>query len=833
FSSPSLSITTASSCRRALRSGVKDLPSPCSLPPLPSSMGNKQSRPSPPPPVLLNGYHATRSTSRLLSSNDNCKEPLQVQCNGMEHCNEGAKSDSALVGSTQGALSLRSMRSVSASYPGSTKDLSCRSRSQRSNWGLLSTAENQSINNCNEPKAKQISKRNETKVKRLSGEEKLLEDNKSYYKVEVLHSKLRSAGSVTNDSDTESHDRTKDNKSSVDDKEPIVVRLHKVRRTELNLLSNEAENFMFGEPKRPLSETSSEDENDSPHENGDCKDNVKREISKSFNRRKKYSKRRTHAEAFIHDNLDYYKFEISDSRLRINSSHADGCKDEIKKEYDNDGFDSKQHFNQNCKNIKDEKKDCDRIPTIQDDDFRKITFSFEVDRDSELWLKPFIRQHNLEEDSYPPDIYSYDSKVLPFEKPKNKVSKVKFANSSPIQKVLPSRNGLKCRGKKSVLIHDDGRPRKSPRCHASTLAILSTVTNRRRPRDSPEKPKEEGDVPHFLTDDENTRSSLIESLDLVHDNENLEETLRNFKEEVEKLCISNNVNDRYHEVITLLAKYYEPPVSNSNNNGSINCQSSLKSLSKPLKRHKSRSLEDISSIVRLPICMDVDPSILTQEDEIPIDFSLRPGPISDVSQLVTSSAYCCSMDRVSLEQSHKTVDLLRNFGNFDGSCNSSDCGASSTCETLGFMEDGRTVSRKRKRKRPNMTGWPLRNQKRKTLRQEFCYMDKSTKEEHSVVVESSFNDKEPLIFNVNNCESLSEKSILDMEKKKRYFNPSQVQSVDSEDSSEISLNRLSLKSKSCLLARRLRSSNTNSSPEKQSVYKKHPKKRKKWGSKLR
>lgn len=73
-----------------------------------------------------------------------------------------------------------------------------------------------------------------------------------------------------------------------------------MRRTELSTLNDEAENFMFGEKKDDMSADNSSESNQSE------------EVGRK--------KRRTHAELFINDNADYYKFELPGSRLRFVSS---------------------------------------------------------------------------------------------------------------------------------------------------------------------------------------------------------------------------------------------------------------------------------------------------------------------------------------------------------------------------------------------------------------------------------------------------------------------------------------------------------------------------------
>lgn len=54
-----------------------------------------------------------------------------------------------------------------------------------------------------------------------------------------------------------------ENAKKEDGEKPVVVRFKRVRKSELSLLSDEAESFMFGEPKRDDSSERSEDEQSS------------------------------------------------------------------------------------------------------------------------------------------------------------------------------------------------------------------------------------------------------------------------------------------------------------------------------------------------------------------------------------------------------------------------------------------------------------------------------------------------------------------------------------------------------------------------------------------
>lgn len=136
------------------------------------------------------------------------------------------------------------------------------------------------------PQTPNAVRRNRLSRKRLSVEEKLIEDNKSYYKVEVLNSKLRSTEFFINqkqlearvsegvvngnctpenvpDNDQHQHQQAAVEGSKEQDKEPVVVRFKKVRRSQLALLSDEAENFMFGESTKKETTRKGEDSSSS------------------------------------------------------------------------------------------------------------------------------------------------------------------------------------------------------------------------------------------------------------------------------------------------------------------------------------------------------------------------------------------------------------------------------------------------------------------------------------------------------------------------------------------------------------------------------------------
>lgn len=175
--------------------------------------------------------------------------------------------------------------------------------------------------------------------KRLSVEERLIEDNRDYYKVEVLGSKLRSSAippscNLFISSSREHNDRSPKKEDKLSSDKTIGMRFKRVRKSELSLLSDEAETFMFGENRRDDSSSESDGEQSSvlprdTESDGDADSQTlessptKREVNEdehsqdsTASTRCGRKRRRTHTEVLLKDNSDYYKFEIPGSRLR-------------------------------------------------------------------------------------------------------------------------------------------------------------------------------------------------------------------------------------------------------------------------------------------------------------------------------------------------------------------------------------------------------------------------------------------------------------------------------------------------------------------------------------
>lgn len=79
-----------------------------------------------------------------------------------------------------------------------------------------------------------------------------LSEDRQYYKVVGVSTKLRSSGGFAN--------KTKDSPPACNGTKPLVVKFRKVRRSELSVLSDEAEQFMF--PKRASSSSSTSSSDD-------------------------------------------------------------------------------------------------------------------------------------------------------------------------------------------------------------------------------------------------------------------------------------------------------------------------------------------------------------------------------------------------------------------------------------------------------------------------------------------------------------------------------------------------------------------------------------------
>lgn len=601
--------------------------------------------------------------------------------------------------------------------------------------------------------------------KRMSAEEKFLEDNKAYYKVEMLRTKLRSTESYCSQvlyapGRDESKEADAADGAAKSNDEPRAHKLPK-RNSALHLLNLEAEKFMFGSPKRDKSDDEDgEDEERQGRaasggskgkeivENGvDDEDDEQKAYAKQNGRRTGGKKRRTHAELFIHDNLDYYKFEISGSRLRHQGdnsgsasvkSETNSCSSfeaaKIKEEAMTDDDEAavrgtrsrkKQEMNGDAlhrvssyiaSNLGNEPSDTASSadasccgPSLPPPE--AICFSFESVPSKEPWYRAFQRYDSCDEqclhiprtvyfsryrDTHPPPTARKDRQSVAFAGVKEASPSTNAGSSSSGSSLLAQH--FRRKGRQKIIagrIVIDDKPRKSPRCHASTLAILSSLTShRRRSRKLLEAKKASvASAPKTkkVVSAEQPKAAAAELS--VEQQQQLRETFSALAKEADEHFINvfsrDDCEDRYLRGLS---------------------GGSSRATKQPEATHDWRK------------CLLVDESILQDDETLKwfAEGSLFDGGamMDDMGSFMENAQRCCtSMESAAEEewsgaarQHHDTLSRLCRENDF--SCNSSDCGASSTCEFLGFSEDGRSVSRKRKRKRPNMTGWPKRRHMR-------------------------------------------------------------------------------------------------------------------------
>ncbi|XP_060529182.1 protein chiffon isoform X2 [Cylas formicarius] len=368
--------------------------------------------------------------------------------------------------------------------------------------------------------------------KRVSADERLVADNKTYYKVEVLSNKLRST-------DSKDRDSIKNTNTSKTESEKLIVKFKKLRNSELVQLNNEATNFLF-----PKKDESSDEENDGDEAWATSEDqnetrqssitsdedfkkpkNFKVEEESSMDSivsetSKKKKRRRTHAEALINDNQKYYKFETPGSRLRYHGSYLSPVT---------------LKSNGDC-TVKVEPEEATIIKNESNvelnlDDYQ---FSFESVPQNQPWYQTFIRHDKMEQRYHFSPNYYWNDFVMPDKLPHLKAldPKVCIAAYRDLLKCIPTNeetetnDALACEAelKNTVIpppeweLDDDNskissttgsssssvgtseqlvplesrksskrkglspgkNPRKSPRQHASTLAILSLLHQRKR-----------------------------------------------------------------------------------------------------------------------------------------------------------------------------------------------------------------------------------------------------------------------------------------------------------------------------------------------------------------
>ncbi|XP_057667480.1 uncharacterized protein LOC130900705 isoform X1 [Diorhabda carinulata] len=387
--------------------------------------------------------------------------------------------------------------------------------------------------------------------KRLSAEER--SNFKTFYKVEVLTSKPRSFF-IKNPENTK-RQQSQSPKREEDKDKGLIVKFKKLRNSELIQLNNEATNFLFpkkddtSEEEEEAQEeedevktiTSSVDScsNVDTEENSNSTSKVKNEDEGSMDSMGKKKKRRTHAEAFIMDNQKYYKFETPGSsycRLRYQGSYlplvvktpeVPNNREIVKPE---EPVEKKVKYSENDSKIK----------------MDNYKFAFEKVPSNTGWYNAFKRLDNAEQSYAVFSNYLWEAFLLPYQMrsippldPKvcyqhydellksiiathnQTKSASNSRNSSPEPSITSSSSSLydpdddsklSASTSSSICSTDDKtkgvtskvrksnrgipassgkNPRKSPRQHASTLAILSDLVQQRKRRSKNKPPPEE------------------------------------------------------------------------------------------------------------------------------------------------------------------------------------------------------------------------------------------------------------------------------------------------------------------------------------------------------
>ncbi|XP_008548725.1 uncharacterized protein PF3D7_1120600 isoform X1 [Microplitis demolitor] len=373
---------------------------------------------------------------------------------------------------------------------------------------------------------KKIAGRSSRARRRQSVEERLIKDNRAFYKVEVIGNKLRSNTAHLN-SNNHSVPVIKEVEKEVEKDEgpssekPVVVRFKRVRKSELSLLSDEAESFMFGDSRRDEWSNSTDWNNesgsnssssvvakDTETSDGDNKPSsssipssspvpdvqqlpdpspVKEEPavdddsqdSSNVGRAKK--RRRTQAEALIEDNSEYYKFETPGSRLRFQSLPADIVKsqdnpleinkcDKVPAVVEQQPASVVPEVDAEGKEVTPPSTEEKLYPSKPSAEIEKMRFSFESVPKSEPWYQTYQRQDDGAEFwHYFSESDSRKPFLLPYEIENFHENLIKLCQKNE------SRKRVRAQGPNGL-----GRsPRKSPRCHASTLAIMSTIIRKR------------------------------------------------------------------------------------------------------------------------------------------------------------------------------------------------------------------------------------------------------------------------------------------------------------------------------------------------------------------
>ncbi|XP_047991611.1 nucleolar and coiled-body phosphoprotein 1 isoform X2 [Leguminivora glycinivorella] len=324
------------------------------------------------------------------------------------------------------------------------------------------------------------------------------EDDRQYYKVVGVSTKLRSSGGFVA--------KRKDSSPTCNGAKPLVVKFRKVRRSELSVLSDEAEQFMFPKRASSTSSTSSDDDDDDD------------EVKKESPRRKTppqpapaLERRRQARPTALKEESSEEDSWLDDKRRRkrrvvpvVRRTRRAPCKPptpepepppeielavqpEPVPEPEPEISPLREEPVEKCMKWEDGR--LKYTPAVE-----QLEFAFESVPRSEPWFETFMRQdHDQVSVKNVPRCFALYSKSpkLPYEIGQLPPLKPNCCPLSdlPVPRPVarePRSERYGTRGLKSRKLHkrlaavaaQDSRPRKSPREHASTLAMLGSALRR-------------------------------------------------------------------------------------------------------------------------------------------------------------------------------------------------------------------------------------------------------------------------------------------------------------------------------------------------------------------
>ncbi|XP_063383657.1 serine/arginine repetitive matrix protein 1 isoform X1 [Cydia fagiglandana] len=345
------------------------------------------------------------------------------------------------------------------------------------------------------------------------------QEDRQYYKVVGVSTKLRSSGGFVA--------KRKDSSPTCNGAKPLVVKFRKVRRSELSVLSDEAEQFMFPKRASSTSSTSSDDDDD---DEDDKKESPRRKTppqpAPALERRRQARPTALKEESSEEDSW------LDDKRRRkrrvvpvVRRTRRAPCKPPtpepepppeielpVEKEPVPDPEPEVSPLREEPveKCMKWEDGRLKYTPAVE-----QLEFAFESVPRSEPWFETFTRQdHDQVSVKNVPRCFALYSKSpkLPYEigqLPPLKPDCCALSNlprpAATAREPRSERYGT--RGLKSRKLHkriaaiaaQDSRPRKSPREHASTLAMLGSAGLHRRGPDDAKSTASEDTVSDALS----------------------------------------------------------------------------------------------------------------------------------------------------------------------------------------------------------------------------------------------------------------------------------------------------------------------------------------------